>query len=73
MSELDYMLELEAGGSLTPSEGIREMLGYTPPTLNTVPESCPACGERSEDEEGNPLMTTWQQWQCQHCGSWNDR
>jgi hypothetical protein len=31
--------------------------------------TCPDCGEmRTSDAE-----TTWQQWQCECCGSWNDR
>lgn len=34
----------------------------------TPDEDCPSCGEKRDEAD-----STWQQWQCSCCGSWNDK
>lgn len=34
------------------------------------PFQCESCGEICDPDD---CSTTWQQWECPCCGSWNDR
>ena len=40
----------------------------SPPHAPGTSWTCPSCGEASAPREVN---TTWQQWRCACCGSWN--
>jgi transposase len=42
--------------------------------MSTATEPTLTCGYCSSitDAKDKELEWTWQQWQCPHCGSWND-
>jgi hypothetical protein len=67
----------EALEPMTPAEFLRVLSGPMRPDrfekTTSTRLNCPHCGEHTYSDDLDEGSSTWQQWQCQGCGSWNDR